>query len=69
LITVTHDPDLTSWLADYLVILKQGAVVEAGPFDTVKQSRNKYVQTVLAHILKEVTSYNKDLLDLLSDDN
>jgi ABC-type transporter Mla maintaining outer membrane lipid asymmetry ATPase subunit MlaF len=68
LITVTHDPDLTSWLADYLVILKQGAIIEAGLFDVVKNSRDKYVQTLLSHILNEVTSFNTDLLDLLEEE-
>jgi ABC-type lipoprotein export system ATPase subunit len=67
LITVTHDPKLTSWLADYLVILRHGEVVEAGEFAAVRSSRNPVTQSVLADVTGEAAAYDTDLLDLLNE--
>jgi phospholipid/cholesterol/gamma-HCH transport system ATP-binding protein len=67
LITVTHDPKLTSWLADYLVILRGGNLVEAGEFRDVRSSRNPVTQSVLADVMGEAASYDTDLLDLLNE--
>ncbi len=67
LITVTHDPKLTSWLADYLVILRQGELVEAGEFTRVRSSRNPVTQSVLADVMGEAAAYDSELLDLLSE--
>ena len=65
LLVVTHDQDLISWLADYLVILVQGKIVEAGPFDTVKNSTDPDVQSVLSSVLAKAASYDTDILGLL----
>jgi ABC-type transporter Mla maintaining outer membrane lipid asymmetry ATPase subunit MlaF len=67
LITVTHDPKLTSWLADYLVILRHGALVEAGEFTAVRSSRNPATQSVLADVMDQAAAYDTELLDLLSE--
>ncbi len=67
LITVTHDPKLTSWLADYLVILRHGALVEAGEFAAVRSSRNPVTQSVLADVMDQAASYDGELLDLLNE--
>ena len=67
LITVTHDPKLTSWLADYLVILHQGALIEAGEFTEVRSSSNPVTQGVLADVMGEAAAYDTELLDLLKE--
>jgi ABC-type lipoprotein export system ATPase subunit len=67
LVTVTHDPKLTSWLADYLVILRHGELVEAGEFTAVRSSRNPVTQSVLADVMGEAASYDTELLDLLNE--
>jgi phospholipid/cholesterol/gamma-HCH transport system ATP-binding protein len=67
LITVTHDPDLTSWLADYLVVLNQGKIVKYGPFDEVKSSPDPMVQSILTSVLSKAASYDTDILELLNE--
>ncbi len=68
IIAVTHDPALTSALADQLVVLDGGAVREAGDFDTVKRSRDPRTREILSEVLGEISSYDTDLLALLDAD-
>jgi ABC-type transporter Mla maintaining outer membrane lipid asymmetry ATPase subunit MlaF len=65
IIAVTHDPRLTSTLADRLVILDAGMVRETGEFDEVKRSRDARTREILAEVLGEIASYDTDLLALL----
>lgn len=65
IIAVTHDPALTATLADRLVIMDVGEVLESGGFDEVRQSRNTRVRSILAQVLGEIASYDTDLLALL----
>jgi phospholipid/cholesterol/gamma-HCH transport system ATP-binding protein len=69
LIMATHNPTLTSQLGDYLVILKDGAIVEFGEMKQVTKSKNPYVMEVLSEILSEAATYDTDLLDLLEADS
>jgi ABC-type transporter Mla maintaining outer membrane lipid asymmetry ATPase subunit MlaF len=64
-IAVTHDPRLTSTLADQLVIMDAGSVRETGDFDTVKRSYDPRTRQILAEVLGEIASYDTDLLALL----
>ncbi len=68
LIVVTHDADLISWLADHLVVLDRGQVVESGPFDSVKNSSSPVVRSILSSVLAEAASYDTDILGLLSEE-
>lgn len=65
IIAVTHDPRLTSVLADRLVVLDGGSVREAGDFDAVKRSRDPRTREILSEVLGEISSYDTDLLALL----
>jgi len=65
IIAVTHDPRLTSTLADRLVILDAGEVRETGDFDSVKRSHDPRTREILAEVLGEIASYDTDLLALL----
>ncbi|MGA2765630.1 MAG: ATP-binding cassette domain-containing protein [Spirochaetia bacterium] len=65
IIAVTHDPQLSSTLADQLVVLDGGTVRETGDFDTVKRSRDVRTREILAEVLGEIASYDTDLLALL----
>jgi ABC-type multidrug transport system ATPase subunit len=67
LITVTHDPKLTSWLADYLVVLREGRLVEQGEFAAVRNSANAVTQAVLTDVMSEAAAYDDELLDLLGE--
>jgi phospholipid/cholesterol/gamma-HCH transport system ATP-binding protein len=65
IIAVTHDPQLTATLADRLVVMDTGQVLEAGDFDAVKKTRNARVRAILSQVLGEIASYDTDLLELL----
>jgi ABC-type transporter Mla maintaining outer membrane lipid asymmetry ATPase subunit MlaF len=65
MVIVTHDQELTSQIADNLVVIKGGKILEEGPFDTVKNSRNDDVQSVLSSVLSRPASYDTDILGLL----
>jgi phospholipid/cholesterol/gamma-HCH transport system ATP-binding protein len=66
IIAVSHDSSFVSLLADNIVILKHGEIAVAGPFDEVKKSRDQYVRSILSNVLGEASSFDTDLLDLLS---
>jgi phospholipid/cholesterol/gamma-HCH transport system ATP-binding protein len=65
IIAVTHDAQLTSTLADNLVVMDAGQVIASGAFDEVKRSRNPRVRAILSEVLKDIASYDTDLLQLL----
>ena len=65
ILIVTHDPFLTSMIADYLVVIDEGTILEVGPFDEVKQTQSKKVQMILSQVLDQVPTYDADLLKIL----
>ncbi len=67
IIAVTHDPTLTSMIADFLVVMKEGRILEAGPFEGVRGSSNPQVIAVLSEVLSKSSTYDTDLLDLLGE--
>jgi phospholipid/cholesterol/gamma-HCH transport system ATP-binding protein len=65
IIAVTHDAQLTTTLADRLVVMDAGQVIACGDFDEVKRSRHARVRAILSEVLKDIATYDTDLLDLL----
>ena len=65
IIAVTHDAQLTTTLADSLVVMDAGEVIASGDFDEVKRSRNPRVRSILSEVLKDIAAYDTDLLELL----
>ncbi len=65
IIAVTHDPQLTSTLADRLVVMDAGQVLAQGRFDEVRRSHRPRVRSLIAQVLGEIASYATDLLELL----
>jgi len=65
IIAVTHDAHLTALIANHLVVLKNGRLLEAGDIASVRQSRNREVTDILSQVLSETATYDTDLLDLL----
>jgi phospholipid/cholesterol/gamma-HCH transport system ATP-binding protein len=65
IIAVTHDAHLTAMLANDLVVLKQGRVLAAADFATVRRSRDPELAAILSQVLSEAAAYDTDLLDLL----
>jgi len=66
IIIATNDPGLASLLADYLIILKEGKLLEAGDFANVIKSKNNEVKEILSSVLNNASSFDSDLLNLLS---
>ncbi|MBN2736903.1 MAG: ATP-binding cassette domain-containing protein [Spirochaetales bacterium] len=67
IIMITHDPKLVSQIADYLVIVKKGEILDAGDFNSVKQNKDPYARQLLSQVLGEAASFDNDLLDLLNE--
>jgi phospholipid/cholesterol/gamma-HCH transport system ATP-binding protein len=65
MVVVTHSSKLASLVADHVVVLKAGAVLEAGPTASVVRSSNREALAILSEILTEAAVYDSDLLDLL----
>ncbi|HEY9595508.1 MAG TPA: AAA family ATPase, partial [Spirochaetia bacterium] len=64
-IAVTHDEELTTTLADNLVVMDGGLVIESGSFDAVKRTKNPRARSILSRVLSDIASYDADILDLL----
>jgi phospholipid/cholesterol/gamma-HCH transport system ATP-binding protein len=69
LIMATHSPELTSQLADFLIIMKEGKILEHGRLKEVVHSRDPDVIEVLSEVLSEAAVYDTDILELLQDDS
>jgi len=66
IIAVTHDPNITAMIADYLILLKGGKVIKTGTVNEMKLSKNSEVKSILSEVLDNISTYDKDILDLLS---
>lgn len=64
----TNDPVICSQLADFLIILKEGRIVETGEFNTVIRSENPDTIEALSDVLSLASSYDQDILSMLGDD-
>ncbi len=65
IIMVTHDPVLTSQLADYLVVLDAGRILDCGPLSQVVKSTRREVIAILSRVLSEASTFDGSILDLL----
>ena len=65
IIAVTHDAHLTAMIANHLVVLKGGRVLEAAPVSVVRRSTDRQVIEILSRVLSEAATYDTDILDLL----
>ena len=67
IIAVTHDAHLTAMIANHLVILKDGRVLEAAGTAVVRRSASREVIEILSQVLSEAAAYDTDILDLLQE--
>lgn len=67
IIAVTHDAHLTAMIANHLVVLKDGRVLEAAPTAEIRRSTNREVMEILSRVLSEAATYDTDILDLLEE--
>lgn len=68
LIAVTHDARIASRLADYVLVLKAGRILEFGSLREVTRSTNPDVSRILTDVLSETATYDGDILELLDSD-
>jgi len=64
-IVVTHDPEMASQLAEYIVVLKKGKLLAAGPVVDVIRSADSETRSILSDVLAEAATYDTDILSLL----
>jgi len=67
IIAVTHDAHLAAMIANHLVVLKSGRVLEAADVAVVRRSTNPQVIEILTQVLSDAAAYDTDILDLLGD--
>jgi phospholipid/cholesterol/gamma-HCH transport system ATP-binding protein len=67
IVAVTHDAHLAAMIANHLVILKEGRVLEAADLSEVRRSGNREVIEILSQVLSEAAAYDTDILDLLQE--
>lgn len=65
LIAVTHDARIASQLADYVLVLQSGRVLEFGTLKEITRSKNPEVSRILTDVLSETATYDGDILELL----
>jgi phospholipid/cholesterol/gamma-HCH transport system ATP-binding protein len=66
LIVVTQKPELTARIADNIVVLKSGRMIEGGSFNKVVRTEDPEVMAILTDVLSQAASYSGDILDLLN---
>jgi ABC-type transporter Mla maintaining outer membrane lipid asymmetry ATPase subunit MlaF len=67
IIAVTHDAHLTAMIANHLVVLKDGRVLESAATAEVRRSASREVVEILSQVLSEAATYDTDILDLLEE--
>lgn len=67
LIIASSSAKLLSRLADRLVIVHEGVIIEDGPFAQVRGSTNPISRQVLDSVLEESATYDDSILDLLGE--
>ncbi len=65
MLLVTHNPEITSQLADYVLVLKRGRVLLFDTLQEVVHSASSEVRAILSDVLSEAATYDTDILSLL----
>lgn len=65
IIMSTYDPEITSVMADRLILLKDGKVLADGDYSEIIKSDDPEIIGMLSHIINRAPSYDSDILDLL----
>ena len=68
LLICTYDPEITSMLADNLIILKDHKIYASGRYNDIVKSDDKYIRNILANVIDKASNFDDDILDLISPD-
>jgi phospholipid/cholesterol/gamma-HCH transport system ATP-binding protein len=63
----TSSSRLTSLVADELLVLHEGKLVEAGPFEEIRTSSKPITREIFNSVLEHASSYDDSILDLLDE--
>jgi len=69
MLLVTHNPEITAQLADYVLVLKKGRVLLFGTLADVVHAADPEVRSILSDVLSEAATYDTDILSLLDKDS
>ena len=64
----TYDPEITSMLADNLIILKDHKIYASGKYNDIVKSDDEVIRTILVNVIDKVSNFDDDILDLISPD-
>ena len=68
LIICTYDPEITSMLADNLILLKDHKIYASGRYNDIVKSGDKNIRNILANVIDKVSNFDDDILNLISPD-
>ena len=68
LIICTYDPEITSMMADNLILLKDHKVYAMGKYNTIVKSDDADIRNILANVIDKASNFDDDILDLISPD-
>ena len=64
----TYDPEITSMLADNLIILKDHKIYASGKYNDIVKSDDEVIRTILANVIDKASNFDDEILDLISPD-
>jgi phospholipid/cholesterol/gamma-HCH transport system ATP-binding protein len=68
LLICTYDPEITSMMADNIILLKDHTVYAIGKYNTIVKSDDENIRTILANVIDKASNFDDDILDLISPD-
>ena len=68
LLICTYDPEITSMLADNLIILKDHKIYASGRYNDIVKSDDEFIRNILANVIDKASNFDDDILDLMSPD-
>lgn len=64
----TYDPEITSMLADNLIILKDHKIYASGKYNDIVKSDDEVIRNILANVIDKASNFDDEILDLISPD-
>ncbi len=68
LLICTYDENITSMLADYLVILYKNRIYASGTYRDIIRSGDPVIKKILSHVLDKISNFDDDILNLINPD-
>jgi peptide/nickel transport system ATP-binding protein len=69
IIAVSHSAELVSKLADKIIIMHDGRIIEQGPVNTILNTTTPLSSEILAKVFTKPEAFDDAILDILGDDD